>query len=74
MLVIKPQTDRQTDSRMQVGMQIQNVPWNTRLDEMEMRWRTEYLDVRKQKSAKLRIILQLRGTKLTYPPAVGDDK
>jgi len=46
---------------MQVGMQIQNVLWNTRLDEMEMRWRTEYLDVRKQQSAKLRIILQLSG-------------
>jgi len=57
---------------MQVGMQIQNVQWNTRLDEMEMRWRTESLDVRKQQSAGLRIIIQLRGIKLAYPP-VGDN-
>jgi hypothetical protein len=50
---------------MQVAVHKQKVQWHTRLGEMEMRWRTESLIVRKQQPTGLRISLQLRGTKRT---------
>jgi hypothetical protein len=46
---------------MQVAVHKQRVQRNTRLGEMEMRWRTESLVVRKQQSTGVQISLQLMG-------------